>query len=176
MKTCTKCSILKNFSDFHRKSSVKDGYAHWCKICVKAYDNKEHDSKRVFPVKVQNGLIHCRRCERYLDKSSFWKTNTYCKDCSKLIGHSANLKRFGMTVDDYITLEKSQNGVCAICKNPEQNKNRLSVDHNHACCPGTTTCGKCVRGLLCSNCNTFLGNAKDSIDILKNAITYLQGK
>jgi len=175
MKTCTKCNILKNFSDFHRKRSVKDGYAHWCKVCVREYDNKEHDSKRVFPVKIQNGLIHCRRCERYLDKSNFWKTNTYCRECSKLIGHSANLKRFGLTVDDYINLEKSQNGVCAICKNPEENKNRLSVDHDHSCCPGAITCGKCIRGLLCSNCNTFLGNAKDNIDILKNAIIYLQG-
>ena len=42
---------------------------------------------------------------------------------------------------------------------------RLAVDHNH-------TTGK-VRGLLCSNCNTLLGKAKDNVNILQAAIDYL---
>lgn len=174
MKTCTKCQILKNFSEFHKKRSVKDGHAHWCKACVKEYDKKEHDPKRVFPQKQNGELIHCRKCEQYLDKSKFWNGLTYCRECSKLVGHSGNLKKYGLTVENYIDLEKSQNGVCAICKNPEMNKSRLSVDHDHSCCPGHRSCGKCIRGLLCSNCNTFLGNAKDNIDILQAAIQYLQ--
>lgn len=173
MKTCTKCNILKSFSEFHKKRSVKDGYAYWCKTCVKAYDAREHDSKRIFPVKEENGLIHCRRCQRYLDKSNFIKT-TYCKECSKTLGHITNLKRFNLSKEQYVDLEKSQNNVCAICKNPEQKKRRLSVDHDHSCCNGPFSCGKCIRGLLCSNCNTFLGNAKDNIEILKSAIEYLQ--
>ena len=174
MKTCTKCSNLKNFSEFHKKSSVKDGYAHWCKSCVREYDQREHDDKRVFAIKEKEGKIHCRRCERYLDKSNFYNKLTYCKECSSSIGHKHNIKRFGITVDQYLEIEKSQNGVCAICKKPEQNKKRLSIDHDHRCCNGAFSCGKCIRGLLCSNCNTFLGNAKDSIDTLQNAITYLK--
>lgn len=31
-----------------------------------------------------------------------------------------------------------------------------------------------VRGLLCHNCNVSLGHFKDSTDILKNAIYYLE--
>lgn len=174
MKTCTKCLKLKNFSEFHKKSSVKDGYAYHCKACVREYDMKEHDPKRIMPRKEVDGLVHCRKCERYLDKSSFWRQQTYCKECAVLVGHSRNLKRYGLTVDTYIDLEKEQNGICAICKNPESKKRRLSVDHDHSCCPGTDSCGKCIRGLLCSNCNTTLGLVKDSVETLKSAIKYLE--
>jgi len=31
-----------------------------------------------------------------------------------------------------------------------------------------------VRGLLCSNCNTGIGNLQDSIEILEEAINYLK--
>jgi hypothetical protein len=174
MKTCTKCQILKNFSEFHKKRSIRDGHSHWCKECVRDYDKKEHDPKRVFPQKQNGELIHCRKCEKYLDKSKFWGQLTYCKDCSKLVGHSANLKRFGLTAEDYIDLEKLHNGVCAICKNPEKQNKRLSVDHDHSCCPGKGSCGKCIRGLLCSHCNKTLGLVKDDVSTLKNMIAYLQ--
>lgn len=174
MKTCTKCGNLKNFSEFHKKRSTLDGHSHWCKICVREYDQVKNEPKRVLAKKEQDGLIHCRKCERYLDKSKFWNNLTYCKECSKLVGHSGNLKKFGLTVEQYIDIEKSQNNVCAICKDPEMNKKRLSVDHDHACCAGRESCGKCIRGLLCSNCNTALGNFKDNIEVLKAAIKYLQ--
>ena len=35
MKTCTKCKIKKDFSEFGRLTSSKDGYRSHCKICVK---------------------------------------------------------------------------------------------------------------------------------------------
>jgi hypothetical protein len=35
----------------------------------------------------------------------------------------------------------------------------LVVDHDHQCCPsGAASCGQCVRGLICSGCNTALGH------------------
>lgn len=36
-------------------------------------------------------------------------------------------------------------------------KRGLMVDHDHACCPGDRSCGKCVRGALCANCNSAEG-------------------
>lgn len=174
MKTCTKCHKTKPHSDFHKKKQIHDGYAYHCKSCVREYDMKENDPKRVMPRKEVDGLIHCRKCEQYLDKSKFWSQQTYCRECSALVGHSGNLKRFGLTVESYIDLEKEQNGVCAICKNPEANKRRLSVDHDHSCCPGSGSCSNCIRGLLCSNCNTMLGQVKDNVETLKSAIEYLE--
>jgi hypothetical protein len=174
MKQCSKCLQVKPHSDFHRKKQIHDGYAYHCKACVREYDMKENDPKRILPRKEQNGLIHCRKCEQYLDKSKFWGQLTYCKDCSSLVGHSGNLKRFGLTVEDYIDLEKSQNNLCAICKNNEKYNRRLSVDHDHSCCSGSNSCGKCIRGLLCSLCNRTLGMVNDDVEILKAMIAYLE--
>lgn len=172
-KQCTKCKNLKNFSEFHKYSKSPDGYKHYCKVCVREYDQIEDDPKRTLPRKIQGELIHCRYCEQYLPKSSFWSKNTYCKTCQPLIGHIGNLKKYGLTRDDYVDLEKSQNGVCKICGESEKYNRRLSVDHDHTCCSGEESCGKCIRGLLCSNCNRVLGQVKDSTKILQNMIEYI---
>lgn len=49
----------------------------------------------------------------------------------------------------------------------------MHIDHDHSCCPGKGSCGKCVRGILCRNCNVGLGFLKDSIPRLEDAISYL---
>lgn len=74
-------------------------------------------------------------------------------------------KAYGLSIDDYEKLILEQNGVCAICSRLPNGRN-LSVDHNHVT-------GK-IRGLLCLPCNTMLGMANDSIDILIKAIEYLK--
>ena len=173
MKRCSKCGITKNYSEFHKMNKSSDGYKYECKPCVKEYDLIKNDSTRKMPRKMQGTKIHCRKCERYLDQSAFWYKNTYCRECSVLIGHTANLKRFGLTVEDYINLEISQNGVCKICGESEKYNKRLSVDHDHSCCSGPTSCGKCIRGLLCSTCNKVLGQVKDSKVLLQKMIDYL---
>jgi hypothetical protein len=173
-KQCTQCKTFKPFSEFHKYAKSPDGLKHFCKVCVKEYDLKENDPKRVMPRKKNGELVHCRKCERYLDKSAFWGKLTYCRECAKLVGHSSNLKRFGLTAEDYIDLEKSQNGVCKICKLPEENRKRLCVDHDHSCCPDASSCGKCVRGLICFRCNTALGMVNDNPETLQAMIEYLQ--
>ena len=73
-----------------------------------------------------------------------------------------------------------QNGQCPIClkklSNPtleDANRWETNIDHDHTCCPDYTTCGKCLRGLLCRDCNLLIGHAKDNIDTLKRAVEYL---
>lgn len=47
-----------------------------------------------------------------------------------------------------------QDGTCAICHENEA----TCVDHDHACCPTSEkSCGRCIRGLLCNQCNWRLG-------------------
>jgi hypothetical protein len=77
------------------------------------------------------------------------------------------MKRHGMTVDDYDSMLRGQNGSCAICfsADPGGQNGRFCVDHDHK--TGV------VRGLLCVNCNWALGNVKDDIKILQSAIRYL---
>lgn len=84
--------------------------------------------------------------------------------------------RYNLTPDQYFELLDRQNGLCAICGNPPREGRRLSVDHDHDCCPDKgKSCGGCVRGLLCQNCNALLGMAAERIDVLRSAIEYLEG-
>jgi hypothetical protein len=180
-KQCTKCGIYKEITHFHKYSKAQDQLKPWCKPCVKEYDLSEDDPKRVMPRKIQGELIHCRKCEQYLDISKFPKlrkngkytTYTYCLECDNLIGHLGNLKKYKLTRDDYVNLEKSQNGVCKICGETEKYRKRLSVDHDHSCCPGEGSCGNCIRGLLCSTCNMVLDQIKDDKVLLQKMIDYL---
>ncbi len=78
------------------------------------------------------------------------------------------LKQYGLTLDQYNQMLKSQDFGCAICKRKDSGRPRminLVVDHNH-------TTGK-VRGLLCSPCNVAIGMVKESIDILNRIKEYL---
>ena len=87
--------------------------------------------------------------------------------------HARRQRLFGLSKDQYEELAENQNWVCAICG--EGNYGRaLAVDHDHSCCPGEKTCGKCVRGLLCDSCNHGLGKFRDSETLMQAAIRYLQ--
>lgn len=67
---------------------------------------------------------------------------------------------------------KNDKGV-ALCMTCHKYKAR-AVDHDHKCCPGKTSCGKCVRGLLCGNCNTILGRQRDDAAVFFRMGGYLQ--
>lgn len=91
-----------------------------------------------------------------------------------LRGNLAN--KYKLSLDRYREILASQGGRCAICgidAPTDIRTSRFHVDHDHACCPGTKSCGKCVRGLLCHACNTALGNFKDSPENLLSALGYL---
>ena len=67
---------------------------------------------------------------------------------------------------------KSQNSVCAICGQPETEKNtvnetkHLAVDHQEK--PFK------IRGLLCAACNQAIGKLRHDPEILRKAIKYLE--
>lgn len=78
-----------------------------------------------------------------------------------------HLRRYyGISLEEYNTMFVNQNGSCAICEvHQSQTTKRLFVDHCH-------TTGA-IRGLLCSQCNSMLGMAKDNQETLAKAIVYL---
>lgn len=99
---------------------------------------------------------------------------SYCKLCTSL---KLRVSRLGLTLQQYDELFDAQEGRCAICRRPEDITGKsLSIDHDHSCCPGTKACGRCVRGLLCTNCNTGIGMLGDSTDTLLSAFNYLKGR
>lgn len=87
------------------------------------------------------------------------------------------IRRYGIEWERYEQMLADQGGVCAICKQPPsgvgKTGQRLHVDHDHSCCPGTASCGECVRGLLCNNCNRGIGYLQDDPTILTAALRYV---
>ena len=93
-----------------------------------------------------------------------------CRFCDKLYQHKLEYDRF-------LDILHSQNNKCKICYtvfdiNSVESK-KWCIDHDHTCCPGALSCGRCIRGLLCRKCNGLLGFAKDDVEILQRAINYL---
>ncbi len=87
--------------------------------------------------------------------------------------HKKKLQRHGVTLEEYESLLERQNGVCAICERPEPRVHqqsgvpqRLSLDHCHDT--------HAVRGLLCSYCNSAIGQMDDEPALLERAISYLR--
>jgi len=65
--------------------------------------------------------------------------------------------RYKMTPEEYAAKLQKQGGHCALCPATLGAANRpLCVDHKHKCCPGDKSCGRCVRGLLCNDCNSAI--------------------
>lgn len=84
------------------------------------------------------------------------------------------VRRMGISVDQWWERFNLQQGRCAIC-DTEFGSSTPHVDHDHKCCPPkSSSCGKCIRGLLCTQCNTALGLMKDDPARLVSAVNYLE--
>lgn len=74
---------------------------------------------------------------------------------------------YGINLEIYNEMFHSQEGRCAICgRHQSEFRLALAVDHCHET--------NKVRSLLCSNCNSGLGNLRDSKEMLLKAIKYLE--
>lgn len=100
----------------------------------------------------------------------------HCKNCYNAKPAQSveyrRLHRYGLTPEAYQELFSLQGGRCATCGVAPE---KFYIDHDHSCCAGIKTCGGCVRGLLCFNCNTALGQVKDNPATLLAMVEYLTG-
>lgn len=101
------------------------------------------------------------------------------------------LRNHGFSLEEYEELFQRQRGACAICGgalvraydpssepggSPGPRAGGCHVDHDHACCPGSHSCGLCIRGLLCGKCNTGLACFRDDPEVLRSAARYLESR
>lgn len=140
------------------------------KLCDEYFPNKSfkynHDS-------MCKECKHTRRKERFANHQKSLEDGTYESWFRK--DQIARLKnRFNITVEQYEYLLSQQNNVCFICEQPETRKSghtgkpmNLAVDHDRQCCPTNKSCGKCIRGLLCTDCNTSLGKLECKLKVME---------
>ena len=173
----------------------------WCaahRARVKLTGNLDPERPiRIKAAPIIDGKKQCTACREFKTVDVFHKNSAsptglhpWCKPCrnkSKMARYMRDparvierqtwrtlRHRYGVGQEEYEAMFKAQNGCCAICDEAQPSR-RLSVDHDHSCCPGDKkTCGQCVRQLLCAKCNSLLGPPNDDPQRLRKAIAYLR--
>ena len=91
-------------------------------------------------------------------------SNRFCPNCFGIYSKYLKVNNLGYLRDrntehginafEYHKRLLDQNGGCKLC-NAKEN---LEIDHDRDCCNGDKSCGKCIRGILCHNCNCMIGH------------------
>lgn len=93
--------------------------------------------------------------------------------------HSSQRNRYNLSAGAFHLMIQPESYKCGNegCVTPDP---VLHVDHDHACCPEgshkgrvTRSCGACVRGWLCMQCNNALGLLKDDPQALRGLLNYI---
>ena len=121
----------------------------------------------------------CIRCGASYEKG------TRCKPCHTALAlawRKAHLEErraqsrayyYKLSPAQYTEWLASQDNKCSICLREFTETIKPYIDHDHTCCPSQRTCGKCIRGILCNDCNTLLGKAGDNPLYFIRALKYL---
>ncbi|MBX4168039.1 endonuclease VII domain-containing protein [Rhodococcus sp. DMU2021] len=195
---CIRCKeFLPRDGFYYRKDDKPDGSPsrRTCRSCQREVNRRWKTDgpqiRRWHQYDNPDGTRTCRVCKvpKNLDEFKIRNKETglrrnECFDCHKQLGkeryesdkksHQDRMRRsrFGMEIGEYDRMMIEQNGVCAICGQPETSKHsggatrKLFVDHDHQ--TGV------VRQLLCMKCNAGIGQFQDSPQLLRNAIEYLE--
>lgn len=161
MKTCYKCKISKNESEFYKDKSRKDGLRYGCKECGRKYEQ----SPKGRAAAKRGSEKYEQKPKRKAGKKRNAKEHELTSKCKEYRRKYYLKHTYGITLADYDEMLEQQRGGCAICGGVSSDGSRLAVDHDHET-------GE-VRGLLCMNCNLKLGwydKNKQNVDV------YLEGK
>lgn len=137
------------------ESCGKTFVAKVCSACKEALCPCQFNKDKKTP----DGLTYkCRECHR-----------TYHRDWRKKndANTHSTASRYSMSPDELRAMRRSKENKCDACGRTVE---KLNIDHDHSCCNRKGSCGKCIRGMLCTGCNTALGAIEDEIwrlDLLK---------
>lgn len=166
---CYKCSVTLGDDNWYR-SDRKHG-SRWCKSC----HGKQSRTTRKEWIK-RPGV---RKRLKQRDKQWLKAHPGYMQLWENKNGADRHLRQnYGITLEDAVQIADKQEWRCAICR-----KQFKDVPYRH----GTAKSGKAdyffqvdhdhstgaIRGLLCHNCNSMLGHAKDDGTILRAGADYI---
>lgn len=157
VRRCGCCKEVKLLEAFGTSAKAFLGKSNYCLRCSTDKTIARHAQN---PEKVRRQALEYHH-KRYPNDPEF-------RARKKAVARKSQLRIYGLNVEDYERLHAEQDGLCAICKQPEKQRGtrkNLSVDHNH-------TTGA-VRGLLCRSCNTALGLLQEDISRLAAMTDYI---
>ena len=133
-------------------------------------ENKEAISARVQIYQENNKEKRSAKAKEYREKNkkAIKEYREKNKEQIAIYKKEWNLKKYGLSLEDYNNMLDEQNHKCKLCLTSFTTliSKNIHIDHCH-------TTNK-VRGVLCLHCNTGLGYFKDNTRTLTKAINYLQ--
>jgi hypothetical protein len=150
-KICSSCKLAKPINCFGVRPEYRDGYRNQCNSC------RTQSTAKYLKTEVGSKLAAANR-ER--------KKQSNPPDSERW--RKLQIK-YGVSRSLYESLVIKQDGKCAVCRSsdPRNNRGVLVVDHCH-------DTGR-IRGLLCTPCNTAIGNLGDTLEGIEAAARYLRG-
>ena len=150
----------------------------WCSDCKKFCESEKFGNEER---KVRcKDCSHKRNVGKYARDSENQRKRRKAHYWANLESERASRKdwqfaSYGVTREWYDAKLAEQGGGCAICgaTKPDNRSNFMFIDHRHSCCEKRPCCGKCVRGLLCSRCNSFVERLDCITDWAEKALAYL---
>lgn len=142
---------------------------HWCRECRNRYYRENYDN---------SPEARAQRASEHRDWTG--KNRDHVRDYqrSDRIANPARYRRSKMRYSFHLSDVQLDAAmaveVCVLCGKPCGTGRNLGVDHDHSCCPEKgKSCGKCVRGMLCGDCNPGLGWFHDDAVLLLKATAYV---
>ena len=164
--------------------------------CRKAREARKFQTLKMTPayeihkLKTRNSLrtdMFCRGCSSLIPRrDNGVRRDIRCPDCrakhdqvrKARDARGKKFRQYGITEADYDRMLADQGGGCRFCGTTQAHPTicpyDFHIDHDHSCCPGTRSCGRCVRFLLCYLCNPGLGYFRDNPQVLRAAADYLE--
>lgn len=139
----------------------------------KEYQEKNRD--RILAQKREYGKEYRKRPEAIIYMNKYCEDNKdglkkqkkkYRQAHKKEAQNASLLWNYNLTLEEYNKMLEEQKGVCYICGGVNKNGKNLFVDHNHS--------NGHIRRLLCMKCNIVLGIFEENIQLIENAISYLE--
>jgi hypothetical protein len=166
-KNCMVCGEWKPIDGFH-KSRNADGRANDCKPCAYARCQALRKRKQQRPGTDHIPQSkHCAKCGLVKAASDFAVYRAandglgrFCRACDIMYSRS---RRYGLP--EHRARSMASVTECECCGEKFPSSRHQHIDHRHS--------DGAVRGVLCSRCNTVLGNCGESPEILTRLCDYL---
>ena len=148
------------FSDEERQSKVAERWQRYRAKLAQETDEQRDLRRKRDNEKSRRWREKNPEAFRLADRASYARMKAdperYAKAQKKDKERSPNRRaaKYGLSVD------KMNDLLAAGCYAPmcsEKREKFLHIDHDHSCCSGQTSCGKCVRGAMCIPHNILLG-------------------
>jgi hypothetical protein len=136
------------------------------KICYLCKESKPLSGYHSDKNRREGVSAKCKTCHAAYNKKRY-------SDNPELFKFRRIMARYGLSKEEYLEMAKDGCHSCGSFK-------ILHVDHDHSCCPypeGRTevnTCGQCIRGILCKDCNTAEGLLHSNIETAEKLLRYMK--